>query len=234
MVTAILQARMSSSRLRGKVLLDIMGRPMLLRQIERIRRAETISKIVVATSSDPSDDSLQELADSENISVHRGSLDNVFSRFKQISELSSDLNFVRLTGDCPLTDPLVIDKVVLEHLRSGADYTSNTMARTYPRGLDVEVFRAEALGKLGESGLSKLEQEHVTLGFHSRAAIFKLHNVSDSIDNSGLRWTVDTETDFAFVSWVYSNLFQKDPAFTSNAIYSLLSMFPSKLLFDSD
>jgi spore coat polysaccharide biosynthesis protein SpsF len=207
---------------------------MLLRQIERVLRAKTISKLILATSTDPTDDPLQELADSERITVYRGSLSNVFSRFREISDFTSEPNFVRLTGDCPLTDPSVIDKVVLDHLHSGADYTSNTMIRTYPRGLDVEVFRAESLRKLGECGLGGQEQEHVTLGFHSRGKVFRLHNVCDSIDNSGLRWTVDTPKDIEFVSWVYANLFDNDPEFTSNSIYSLLSKFPSKLLFDSD
>ncbi len=232
MAIAILQARMSSSRLRGKVLLDISGKPMLLRQIERIRRAKTVSAIVLATSSDPTDNPLQELADSETISVYRGSLENVFSRYKEISEHSTELNFVRLTGDCPLTDPEVIDKVVFEHLNSGADYTSNTIRRTYPRGLDVEVFKAKSLTKLGESKLSQQELEHVTLGFHSRADQFTLHNVSDSIDNSGLRWTVDTKEDFEFVEWVYSSLLEKRPNFDSKHVYSLISKNPDRVLRD--
>jgi spore coat polysaccharide biosynthesis protein SpsF len=128
---------------------------------------------------------------------------------------------------------MVIDKVVMEHLDSGADYTSNTMARTYPRGLDVEVFESKALAKLEDSGLSQNELEHVTLGFHSRGDRFKLHNVSDSINNSRLRWTVDTEEDFAFVSWVYSNFVSQEASFTSNSVYSLLSKFPGKILLDN-
>jgi len=230
--TAILQARMSSSRLRGKVLLDIKGRPMVSRQIERIRRAKTISKIVLATSLDPTDDPLEELGESEQIEVYRGSLDDVFSRFTEICKLSTDQDFVRLTGDCPLTDPSVIDKVVKEHLLSGADYTSNTLKRTYPRGLDVEVFRSGSLKRLGEFGLSKKELEHVTLGFHSRAGQFSLQNVCDPIDNSDLRWTVDTEQDFEFVEWVYSSLLDLDPDFDSGLIYSLIAKHPERILYD--
>jgi spore coat polysaccharide biosynthesis protein SpsF len=210
-----------------------MGSPMLLRQIERVKRAKTISSIILATSSDPTDDPLEEFAESQKISLYRGSLDNVFSRFREISGHSSEGRYVRLTGDCPLADPTVIDKVVMEHLDSGADYTSNTMARTYPRGLDVEVFQSEALAKLEDSCLSQNELEHVTLGFHSRGDRFKLHNVSDSINNSRLRWTVDTEEDFTFVSWVYSNFVSQEASFTSNSVYSLLSKFPSKILMDN-
>ena len=132
-----------------------MGSPMLFRQIERVKRAKTISSIVIATSSDPTDDPLEEFAESQKISLYRGSLDNVFSRYREISGHSSESCYVRLTGDCPLADPMVIDKVVMEHLDSGADYTSNTMARTYPRGLDVEVFESKALAKLEDSGLSQ-------------------------------------------------------------------------------
>lgn len=233
MVTAILQARMSSSRLKGKVLLDVMGRPMLSRQIERIRRAETISKIIIATSADPLDDPIEELADSEQLAVFRGSLDNVFSRYREITKRATETDYVRLTGDCPLTDPSVIDKVITEHLNSGAEYTSNTIRRTYPRGLDVEVFKSSALAKLENCDLSLEEQEHVTLGFHSRADMFDLHSVSDSLNNSSLRWTVDTARDFEFVSWVYSSLVDREGAFTSNSIYSLLSRFPSMVVLDT-
>ena len=210
-----------------------MGRPMLVRQIDRISKAETITSLILATSSDPTDDPLEEFAESQKIPLYRGSLDNVFSRFREISGNSSASCYVRLTGDCPLADPVVIDKVVQEHLDSGADYTSNTMARTYPRGLDVEVFQSEALAELEGSGLSQQELEHVTLGFHSRGDRFKLHNVSDSINNSRLRWTVDTEEDFAFVSWVYSNFVSQEASFTSNSVYSLLSRFPGKILLDN-
>ncbi len=233
MTTAILQARMSSTRLKGKVLLDIEGRPMILRQIERIRRAETISKIVLATSSDSTDDPLEELGNSEQIEVYRGSLDDVFSRFREICNLSTEQNFVRLTGDCPLTDPSVIDKVVEEHILSGADYTSNTVYRTYPRGLDVEVYRSSALEKLAEYRLSKQELEHVTLGFHLRPGQFSIHNVGDSTDNSGLRWTVDTQDDFEFVAWVYSSLLDLDPNFDSSLIYSLIAEHPERILRDT-
>lgn len=233
MATAILQARMSSSRLKDKVLLDLEGRPMILRQIERIRRAKTLSRIVLATSSDAADDPLEELGNSEQIEVYRGSLDDVFSRYREICKLSTEQNFVRLTGDCPLTDPSVIDKVVMEHALSGADYTSNTVKRTYPRGLDVEVFRSSALKKLGEYALSKNELEHVTLGFHSRAGQFSLHNVCDPIDNSGLRWTVDTKEDFEFVAWVYSSLLDLDPDFDSSLIYSLIAKHPERILEDT-
>lgn len=224
---------MSSSRLRGKVLRDITGSPMLFRQIERVKRAKTISSIILATSSDPTDDPLEEFAESQEISLYRGSLDNVFSRFKEISGDSKEQCYVRLTGDCPLADPIVIDRVVMEHLKSGADYTSNTMSRTYPRGLDVEVFQSEALAKLEDLGLSQNELEHVTLGFHSRSERFKLHNVSDSINNSRLRWTVDSEEDFTFVSWVYSNFVSQEASFPSNAVYSLLSKFPGRIILDN-
>lgn len=233
MITAILQARMSSSRLKGKVLLDIEGRPMLSRQVERIRRAKTISKIIIATSADPSDDPIEELADSEQLAVFRGSLHNVFSRFREISQALVEPDFVRLTGDCPLTDPSVIDRVVMEHLNSGADYTSNTLIRTYPRGLDVEVFKTKSLARLENCDLSLEEKEHVTLGFHSRTSQFSLHSVCDLANNSSLRWTVDTQQDFKFVEWVYASLLDLDPEFDSNMIYSLLAKHPDRILKDS-
>ena len=144
---SILQARTSSTRLPGKVMLDLCGAPMLQRQIERVRRAHSIGTLVVATS----DRRLRRrhrllCAGRIGVACHRGPLDDVLARYQGAAEAfgPSD-HIVRLTGDCPLADPEVIDAVIASHLDSGADYTSNTLKLTFPKGQDVEVFRAEHL-----------------------------------------------------------------------------------------
>ena len=147
MILAILQARMSSSRLPGKVLMPLAGAPMIVRQIERVARSERIDKLVVATSDDPSDDALAKTVAHEAIGVHRGPLDDVLARFiGALTAFGPADHVVRLTGDCPLADPAVIDATIDRVLAAGADYGSNTPPRrTFPKGLDVEVMTVAAL-----------------------------------------------------------------------------------------
>ena len=142
---AILQARTTSTRLPGKVLLPLEGEPMILRQLERINRAKSIDAIVVATSIDPSDDALAQLLTDRGYQVVRGPLDDVLARFvKALDEFPAE-TVVRLTADCPLTSPEVIDLVVNEFHSSGADYLTNTLTPTYPDGREVEVVKASVL-----------------------------------------------------------------------------------------
>jgi spore coat polysaccharide biosynthesis protein SpsF len=144
MILAVLQARMSSTRLPGKVMAEVAGAPMILRQIERLSRARRLDRIVVATSTDRSDDSLAAWLTLHGVPVHRGSLDDVLARYEGALEAFGPAEvLVRLTGDCPLTDPEVIDATIDLLIDKGLDYAANTPARrTYPKGLDVEVMRA--------------------------------------------------------------------------------------------
>ena len=145
MILGILQARASSRRLPGKVMKPILGRPMLERQIERLRRARRLDKLVVATSTDPSDDPIAALCRSLAVECFRGSLDDVLDRFYQAARRAAPRAVVRLTGDCPLADPAVIDQLIELHARGGYDYTSNTLTRSYPDGLDAEVTQLHCL-----------------------------------------------------------------------------------------
>ena len=138
---AILQARMSSSRLPGKVMMPINGEPMIYRQIERIRQASTIDEVIVATSTDPSDDSLVEFLLDKGIEVFRGSLNDVLSRFSEIQKIIKSTAIIRFTGDCPLVMPELIDRMMAKFYETNVDYLSNTLEPTYPDGLDVEIIR---------------------------------------------------------------------------------------------
>ncbi|HEY7822477.1 MAG TPA: NTP transferase domain-containing protein, partial [Acidimicrobiia bacterium] len=142
---AIVQARMSSSRLPGKVMLDLAGKPLIIRQLERITRAQRLSGIVIATSTDPSDDPLAELLTRDGYEVVRGSLDDVLGRFVQVLDEYRPTTIARITADCPLISPTVIDQVVEAFSSADVDYCSNTLVPTYPDGLDVEIVRADVL-----------------------------------------------------------------------------------------
>lgn len=220
---AILQARMTSSRLPGKVMAPVLGEPMIGRQIERLRRSVQIDRLIVATSAEPSDDALAAYCLSLGLGVVRGALDDVLGRFATALADHPDADVVvRLTADCPLADPVVIDAVIARHHAAGADYTSNTLGtRTYPHGLDAEVVRAEVLLQAARLADDPYEREHVTPYIYRRPEVFRLAGVRRRRSLARLRWTVDVAADLAFVRGVYASLYAHDPAFTSEAIIAL-------------
>lgn len=223
MVLAILQARSSSTRLPGKVMLDLCGQPMLARQIERVRRSSLIDRLVVATSDAQDDDRLEQLCRAIGVDCYRGSLNDVLDRFYQATTLYKAETIVRLTGDCPLIDPMVIDRVVQQYLDSNSDYVSNVIKPTYPDGLDVEVFSRAALKQAWESAHKKSEREHVTPYILNNPDQFNLANCAHTEDFSSLRWTVDEPEDFEFVKAVYERLYQSNPSFGMDEILALLA-----------
>ena len=225
---AILQARTTSTRLPGKVLLTLEGEPMILRQLERIKRAKSIDAIVVATSIDPSDDELTRLLNDHGYDVVRGPLDDVLARFIEALDDFPAETVVRLTADCPLISPVVIDLVVNEFHASGADYLSNTLNPTYPDGLDVEVVKASVLREVAEEATDQPEREHVTLGIYRKPEKHVVKNFADpqGLNNSDLRWTVDNPDDFEFVSQIYAALWKSNPAFEYQDVLEYLNTNP--------
>ena len=222
MAVAILQARMSSSRLPGKVMKPLAGRPMVERQIERLRRCETLTRLVVATSEDASDDGLASFLPSIGVEVYRGPLTDVLGRYVgAIETLGVSGQVVRLTADCPLADPGVIDDCVRLQAKLGVDYCSNGRNRTYPRGLDVESFDAEDLLTAGREATDPYDREHVTPFLYRSGAPFTQGELVQARDESALRWTVDTPEDYAFVEKVYAALYPTKPDFTSDDIRAL-------------
>jgi spore coat polysaccharide biosynthesis protein SpsF len=221
-VLTILQARMTSSRLPGKVLKDMHGQPMMGRQIERLRRGRRLGQLVVATSVDPTDDAVEAFARSIDCPVHRGPLADVLARYAQAYEAFGPAeHVVRVTADCPLTDWRIIDQCIALHLESGADYTSNTVERTYAKGLDVEVFKGALLPAVAAEAQTPYEREHVTPFFYHRPERFKIAQLTQAEDLSALRWTVDTPEDYAFTTRVYDALFPGDPDFSADDILAL-------------
>jgi len=226
MVLAILQARFTSTRLPGKVLKPILGRPMLLRQIERLRRSTIIDDLIVATSSERTDDAVEDLCRKNGIPCFRGSLNDVLDRFYRAAEQYGPDHVVRLTGDCPLIDPGIIDQVISVHVQGGYDYTSNTVESTYPDGLDVEVVRFTCLAQAWQEATLPSQREHVTPFIHQQPGRFKIGSVKNNVDLSSLRWTVDEPADFELVTSIYEKLYPRNPAFTTQDILVLLEKNP--------
>jgi spore coat polysaccharide biosynthesis protein SpsF len=225
----ILQARMSSTRLPGKVLAPLAGAPMLQRQVERVQRARRIGRLVVATSADRSDNPIEALCQEIGVACHRGPLDDVLARFQGALEAFGPTDhLVRLTGDCPLADWEVIDATIARHLETEADYTSNTLTLTFPKGQDVEVMKAEHLAAAAREAADPYEREHVTPFLYRHPERFRLVNLERDPPAPDLRWTVDTPEDFAFVTRVYEALYPANPAFTSDDVIRLTAGEPSR------
>ena len=221
-VLGILQARTSSSRLPGKVFLPILGKPMLALQLERLQRCSTLDKLIVATSDDVSDDALESLCNSLNVTCYRGSLDDVLNRFVEAGKLYNPDVVVRLTGDCPLADPELIDEVVNHFLASKVDYLSNCEPATFPDGLDVEVTWFKLLEQADQEAVLPSHREHVTPFIRKQPDRFHIANFTSSEDRSGLRWTVDEAEDFEYVKKIYEYLYPDNPEFATNDVLSLL------------
>jgi spore coat polysaccharide biosynthesis protein SpsF len=226
MILAILQARMTSTRLPGKVMRPLLGKPMLARQIERIARAKRIGHLVVATSDDPSDDPIAALCDELGVSCYRGALEDVLDRFYKAAKCHVARHVVRLTGDCPLIDPNLIDSVIDYYLAGNYDYVSNTVEPTFPDGLDVEIFRFPCLERAWREARLPSQREHVTLFIYSHPEQFRIGSYKSKEDLSALRWTVDEPIDLDLAEKIYEALYPANPAFTTDDVLALLKQQP--------
>lgn len=227
-IEAFIQARMGSTRLPGKVLKLVNGKSLFDYQIERLKQAREIDEIVVLTSLNALDDAIEVFCKERNILCFRGSEDNVLERYYQAALQRAPDGVVRITADCPLIDPEVVDQVVKafrQHFPS-FDYISNSLERTFPRGLDVEVFSYQALEKAFKSAIRPEELEHVTVYLYHHSDLFKLKNIAHHPSLDRHRWTVDTPEDFELVSLILTHLYPKHPQFRLNDVLVLLTEHP--------
>lgn len=229
-VDALLQARNLSSRLPFKVLAELSGRPMLAFQVERLRRCKRIDQIILATTDDPSDDSLAELAEDLNIFIVRGSVRDVLARFALAVQFTTANTFVRLTGDCPFVDPEITDAVIAAFHHQKCDYLSNCNPPTFPDGLDVEVFTREALLLAQAECRSTTQREHVTPWIRDSGR-FNVANFTHAVDHSAKRWTVDEPEDLEVIRAVV-NHFGGDSRFSWQQVVELQQQQPS--LFEAN
>ncbi len=225
-VVGILQARMSSTRLPGKVLLPIMGRPMLARQLERLQRSKSLHQLVVATSDGSSDEPIAEVCVTENVPCFRGSLNDVLDRFTRCAHSFGASHIVRLTGDCPLTDPELIDELVAFYLSRNVSYASNCRPTSLPDGLDAEIFTIEALEAAWREADEPFAREHVVPFIVRQPDRFSIANWTTEEDFSSLRWTVDEPEDFDFVTKVYEALYPRNPRFGFKDVLALMQQQP--------
>jgi spore coat polysaccharide biosynthesis protein SpsF len=211
-IVAMIQARTGSTRLPGKVLKEIEGKTMLARVVERVRRARQINEFLVATTDHAADDAILAECKRLAVKVSRGDQDDVLDRYYRAAQLAKAEVVVRITSDCPLIDPEVIDKTVAAFLEAKPDYASNALDRMYPRGLDTEVMSFTALSRAWQEARKPYEREHVTPYIYEHPDKFKLLSVTGAADFSSHRWTVDTAEDLEFVRTIYGR-FKANPEF---------------------
>ena len=197
-VVAIVQARMGSKRLPGKVMKPIVDKPVIELLLTRLNLSTEIDQIVVATSLDPKNIELKNHVTSLGFGCHMGSEDNVLGRIYDVAKSSQADIVIRITGDCPFVDPGLVDLIVREFKCSSADYVSNGNPPTYPDGLDVEVFAFAALERAQKEATSDFDKEHVT-PFIRNSDLFKISNIEFGWDLSTLRWTLDEPADFVVI-----------------------------------
>ncbi|MDQ5847025.1 MAG: glycosyltransferase family protein [Acidobacteriota bacterium] len=227
-IVCLIEARFRSSRLPGKVLQPILGKPMLELMIERLKRARTLDGIVVATTDGPSDEPIAELAKRLNVGVFRGSEDDVLARVLGAARAYDADVIVETTGDCPLHDPAIIDKVVADFRIGGADFVSNVLDYSTPRGTDVRVFTTDALEEINRVSDDPADHEHVSIHFWEHPEKYRLRNVVTDFppEVAQLRLTVDTPEDFELVRQVYEELYPINPAFSLGDVLALFERRP--------
>jgi glutamate-1-semialdehyde 2,1-aminomutase/spore coat polysaccharide biosynthesis protein SpsF len=226
-IVAIIQARMGSTRLPGKVLMEICGKPLLWHVVNRVSYSKYISQIVIATSTNPKDDEIEKFAKKYKLKVFRGSENDCLDRYyKAAKKYKADV-IVRITADCPLICPEIIDRVIAEFKKNNSDYVSNSIIRTFPDGVDVEVFSFKTLKKAWEEAKDALEREHVTV-YIRNSGKFKIKNlVNDKpVEPQEYKWSVDRIEDLEFVREVYKHLYKDNKIFSYDDIMSLLNRYP--------
>jgi spore coat polysaccharide biosynthesis protein SpsF len=205
-VVAIVQARMGSTRLPGKVLMDLGGESVLGRVVRRLRRATLVDEIVVATTDSVADDAIIRECDWLDVGSFRGSEHDVLDRYYQATRACSARTVVRITSDCPVIDAELVDETIRVFRDKRADYTSNVFPRTYPRGLDIEVFSLSALERAWQEAHEPYQREHVTPYFYEHPELFRLASLCGPTDYSQYRWTLDTAEDLDLLRTIYARL----------------------------
>ena len=225
---AIVQARMTSTRLPGKIMRPVLGKPLLELLVERIKRAKGVDQVVIATTTNADDDQVESLTQRLGIGCFRGSEHDVLDRvLRAANAFDADL-IVEITGDCPLIDFQVIDKLLKVYHANDYDYVANVLKRTYPRGLDTQVFSTSVLEEVARLTDDPVDHEHVSLYIYEHPERFKLHNVESGLPEEywDLRLTVDTPDDFELIRRIYEELYPANPDFTIEDIVKLFQRQP--------
>lgn len=209
-VVAIIQARMGSTRLTGKVLKDLYGRPVLDHVLERVRQSKGVDQVIIATTVHTNDQPIVEFCKSNDVSYFRGSEEDVLSRYYFAAKESGADIVIRITSDCPLIDPNILDELLEFYLKNDYDVVTNAGAdltkRTYPRGLDTEIFSFSILAEAYKNANERYQREHVTPYLYEKYE--RIYHYMNDMDYSNLRWTLDTSEDFQLISLIYEELYK--------------------------
>lgn len=225
-IISIIQARISSTRLPNKVLLNLEGKTVLEHVVSRVAQAQRVSGVVVATTIKKEDLAIVKMCAGLGYSVFCGSENDVLDRFYQAARLFEADHLVRITADCPMMDPALIDQVVRLHLDAGSDYTSNILEETFPDGEDIEVFTFKALKTAWERADLTSEREHVTPFIQKHGDLFKLTNLKSPHNLGGKRWTIDNDEDYEFLKIVFGALYPQNPFFGMDDVLRVLEQHP--------
>lgn len=227
-IAIIVQARMSSTRLPGKVLQQVLNRPLLQFQLERLSRVRNADTIIVATTTSQRDAPIVALCAAMKVDIFRGSEPDVLDRYYHAASDANADAIVRVTADCPLIDPEVVDDIIKTFLspETKFDYVSNTLVRTYPRGLDCEVFSFAALSETFNGASETYEREHVTPYMYRHPEKYRVGQVKADNDFSKYRWTVDTPDDFELISRMLKTLYPRNPNFGLTDCVKLMETHP--------
>jgi spore coat polysaccharide biosynthesis protein SpsF len=228
-IVATIEARMASTRLPGKVLLPAQGRPMLELMIERLRRVPELDAIVVATTENKSDDAVEKLAARLGVGCWRGSEDDVLSRVLDAARAFDADVIVETTGDCPLIDPGVVSEAIAAYLRSDVDYVSNVLVRSYPIGMDTQVFSTQILADAAGRTIDASDREHVSLYIYRHPERYRLLNVAapPSLASPDLRLTLDTPEDLQVIRAVFAAFAAQGSDFSLAQIMGFLASNPA-------
>ncbi|MCU0602285.1 MAG: glycosyltransferase family protein [Desulfobacterales bacterium] len=225
-VLTVIQARKGSTRLPAKVLLDLAGKTALAHVIERLRRSRLTGTLVVATTVNPEDLAIVKLCADLGVRVYCGCEEDPLERYYQAARLFGGAHVVRIKADCPLIDPQIVDDAIRLHLSSGADYTGNTLRRTYPVGQDVEIFTRRTLGEVWRHAALFSEREHITLYVPKHPEMFAIRHLEYREDLSGKRWTLDNPEDYQLLRVIFENLHPGDPFFGMQDVLDFLTNNP--------
>lgn len=227
-VEIYVQARMGSTRLPGKVMRLVQERPLLDYLLERLGQVKEADAIAVLTTIHPNDDEIVEFCEKKKIPCYRGPEEDVLARFYKTALQRKPDAIVRITADCPLIDPDIVDLVIKTYREWYPiyDYISNTLQSTYPRGLDTEIFSLQALDHAFNNAQKPEEREHVTVYMYQHPQIFNLLNISSPLSLGHHRWTVDTIEDFTLIRLILTHLYPYNPNFRLKDILELLRQNP--------
>ncbi len=223
MILAIIQARMTSQRLPGKVLLPVLGDPLILHLLKRVKKSKKIDEIVVAIPDTPHQTSLEKVVLESNVPIFRGNEEDVLARYYDTAKEYQAKVILRITADCPLIDPSIIDEVISAYEEIECDYASNVAPRTYPKGLDTEVFSWNSLEKAHHEAKTPFDREHVT-PYLRESGLFKTRSIKVTPNYSHLRWTLDYESDYFFIKNTFEKIYPKNPNFLMNDVLDFLKL----------